>query len=137
MRKLKPPPAPASPKRKRARRMAPDATVPIGGKIAGERQYTDEDIRRICRRAERDETPRVFAVVARQLGFVAARPRDFFCHCLPHYRTGVPDCAGEIDGCPHAGRLSPEVLAASETPQAQAQLMARIKRVIAARAAQR
>ncbi len=135
MRKPKPQPEPAPPKRKRARRLASGDAAPVSGKAAGEKQYSDEDIRRIYRWVENNETPRVFAIVARQLGFVGARPRDFFCLCPPHHRTGVPVCAGENEGCPHAGRLSPEEIEATQRPGAHARMMARINRIVAARGA--
>jgi hypothetical protein len=87
MRKQKPPPEPAPPKRKRARRLASGDAAPIGGKIAGEKQYSDADILRICRRAEHVEAPRIFAVVARQLGFAAARPIAQRPKCLRRRRN--------------------------------------------------
>ncbi len=132
MRKQKPPPEPAPPKRKRARRSKSGDGAATGGKGGGD-QYTDEEIRRIYRRVERSMTPRIFAVTARELGFVRARPRDFFCLCPPHGRTGVPDCCGEVEGCPYAGRFSPEDI---ERPGAYERLMARLNRIIAARVGQ-
>jgi len=120
--KMKPPEEPAPPKRKRAR----------GPAAAGEDaapKFSDEDLFRNYRRSIEKDMPRILAATARELGFAAARPRDFFCGCTPHGRTGLPVCLEKKPQCPFAGRVRPEEIDLHDDPRTHGAYMARIMRL--------
>lgn len=120
---------PSPPKRKRARRRQEERAA------REEKPAVSEAlIEATYRWLDRHETPRIFAAVAREIGYAAARPQDFYCGCGPHFEKGVPACEGGRDACPFAGRLTAEEMAANDTGPARRALARRITRVIESRA---
>lgn len=130
MKKTKPPPPPLPTpvKRKRARKAAQQ--------LAEEKRYSDEDLIAIHHRIEKKDLPRIMAIAARELGHVAARPRDFYCGCIPHARTGQPVCTGARTGgskgghaaCPLPGRLIDGEI--DEDARDETRFAARIERIV-------
>lgn len=121
---------PSPPKRKRARRgKARKADAACEEKPI----VSDALIERTYRWLERHETPRIFAAVAREIGYTGARARDFFCGCAPHYAKGLPVCEGAREACPFAGRLTAEEIAANDSAAARRSVDQLINRLIAAR----
>jgi len=119
-----------APKRKRARKRQPQEEC---ADAPEKRPVSDALIEATYRWLDRHEVPRLFAAVAREIGYTAARPRDFYCGCGPHFAKGVPACEGAREACPFAGRLTPEEIAANETGGARRSVARRIERIRNAR----